>query len=513
MAEADRKIDSVKGTRDVLPDEFELRRRTWEKIVACFERFGYRGVEVPTIEKVDLHLRKSGEAIRQHMYTFRDHGQVHLCLRPELTASVARMYTSTLAGQPLPQKLYYLGSSFRYDQPQRGRYREFTQAGVELVGGRGPESDAEVIALACHVMDALGITEYEVVIGNIGIILELLSQKKIEERVKSRIVESMEALSREDTVQQAMKRIKDGLKEIGVSLEEPNKEQMELRKAVSQLPEEQTTKVVSWVLETIYGSTDTRRSPDQIARNLLARIRTDEQVKQITETIEFISQLTQIRGRPPEVFECVDTLIQDYNLDARPIDDLRTIARYLDRYGIDWEKVRIDFGFGRGLQYYTGMIFEIYVNDEEKLAPSQRQVCGGGRYDTLIGDLADGQNVLALGFSFGFERLVLSLPTEEHGERRLDAFVAPIGENEEFEYALEVANALRAEGVRTDIGLKGMAPRDLTGMAKRLQARHAVFVGKNEMSDRCVSLKDMKTGKQITCSIAQAVSEIKSGGE
>src|SRR5438876_2947815 len=100
MSENNGAIPRVTGGRDVLPDEFELRERTWKKLAEAFERFGFRGVEVPTLEHVELHLRKSGEAIRQHMYIFQDQGHELICLRPELTASVARLFNASLQGQP-----------------------------------------------------------------------------------------------------------------------------------------------------------------------------------------------------------------------------------------------------------------------------------------------------------------------------------------------------------------------------------------------------------------------------
>src|SRR5580704_16461539 len=108
MIESNKQIQRLAGTRDVLPDEYELRQRVWKAIAHTFEKFGYRGIEVPTIEYMELHLRKSGESIRQNMYLFKDLGQNDICLRPELTASVARMFTAELQNEPLPLKFYYL---------------------------------------------------------------------------------------------------------------------------------------------------------------------------------------------------------------------------------------------------------------------------------------------------------------------------------------------------------------------------------------------------------------------
>jgi histidyl-tRNA synthetase len=516
MIEQDRKIEALAGMRDVLPAEYELRRAVWGTIAKAFESFGYRGVEVPTIELRELHLRKSGEAIRQHMYLFKDLGQNDICLRPELTASVARLYNSALQEEPLPLKLYYLGSAFRHDRPQAGRYREFTQAGVELIGGGTPEFDAEVIALACNVMDSLGIKDYRVVIGNIGIVLELLSQKKIEERAKNYIVERLEAFSKIDApnkavaVEKWIEETKSGFETIGISLSEPSQERQDLLGIVKQLPEEQITKVVGWVLETIYGVTDAGRASGEIARNLLTKIRRDEQAKEIEDTVGFISRLMSIdEGHPEEVLKQADQLVRDYGLDAKRIEEMRQMARHLECFGVDWNKVKFDFGFGRGLQYYTGMIFEVYV-ESDRLGISQKQVCGGGRYDTLISALGAASPVPALGFSFGLERLTLCLPAREE-QWRLDAFVAPLGQDKEYEGALKCARVLRARGLRVDVGLRGMRPIQLTGMSSRLRARYTVFFGEDELKGDYVSLKDMQGGKREKCSLEKAAEIIANG--
>lgn len=500
-------IQQLRGTRDVLPDEYDIRQMVREEIIKAFERYGYRGVEVPIIEPVELHLRKSGEAIRQHMYTFYDLGRENICLRPEFTASVARMFNTKLQNEPLPLRLFYMGSAFRYDRPQAGRYREFTQAGIEIIGGKGEEYDAEIIALACHIMDALSISDYEVVIGNIGITLEFLSRKNISERVKSYFIESLEQIGKADNKEDCIKNIEDGLLKMGISISHPTIEEKELLAALKKLPEEETSKVIAWIIESIYGPSKNRNSIE-IAQNMLKKIRLSEQSSEIRETIEFISKLTNIKGSFQDVFNRTNELLLEYNLDKKPLDELQKIIDYLTCYNIDLNKIRIDFGFGRGIQYYTGMIFEIYASSY-LLSENQKQVCGGGRYDTLITDLGGNRKTPALGFSFGLERLILCLPEKER-KKETDVFVGAIGDNREFNETIRIATILRKNGIKTHIGTNGLGASQLTGMAKRLCSKFLIFIGSDELKGGFLTIRNMKTKKQVKYPLEKAIELIKS---
>src|SRR3954453_12595689 len=130
-------IQRVRGTTDVLPPDDARLRRLEARLRDGLERFGYQGIQTPIIEPLELFLRKSGDEIVARMYSF-SHWNRRLCLRPELTASVMRSFVGELQGRGLPQRLPYAGPSFRYERPSRGRSRQFTQVGVELIGAAGP---------------------------------------------------------------------------------------------------------------------------------------------------------------------------------------------------------------------------------------------------------------------------------------------------------------------------------------------------------------------------------------
>ena len=142
-------------------------------ISAVFTSFGYRPVQTPTFELVELFELKSGADIKQHLYVFEDKGGRRLCLRPEATASVARMYASDLRSSPKPLRLSYCGPMFRYEEPQKGRYREFWQAGVELFGASGSVADAEVVCLASECLKRLGL-DFTLRVSHMGVLRALL---------------------------------------------------------------------------------------------------------------------------------------------------------------------------------------------------------------------------------------------------------------------------------------------------------------------------------------------------
>src|SRR6185295_12711366 len=133
-------IRSVRGMNDVIPPVRALQQAVQDRFEAIFARYGYEVIDTPVLESTDLFLRKSGEEIAARMYSFT-HWNRNLCLRPEFTASVIRAYVSQLQDRPLPVRLQYAGATFRYEKPQRGRNRQFTEVGVECIGAGGPAAD------------------------------------------------------------------------------------------------------------------------------------------------------------------------------------------------------------------------------------------------------------------------------------------------------------------------------------------------------------------------------------
>ncbi|WP_456367818.1 histidine--tRNA ligase [Thermococcus sp.] len=161
-----KRLEKVKGTRDLLPEEMAKRRWVFERIQEVFERYDFHEILTPTFEYTELFRLRSGEEVVKQLYAFRDKGGREISLRPDMTSSVARLYVNRFQNSPKPVKWYYIANMFRYEEPQSGRFREFWQAGVELIGSDRVEADAEVIALLVESYLATGLEEFTVNIGD-----------------------------------------------------------------------------------------------------------------------------------------------------------------------------------------------------------------------------------------------------------------------------------------------------------------------------------------------------------
>ncbi len=159
-----------RGTRDFAPDEAARRHRLAETFRAVFAHHGYKEVQTPTFEELELFTAKSGDGIISELYNFKDKGDRDMTLRPELTAPVMRMVFQDHAFDPKPLKWFYYGNCFRYDRPQTGRYREFWQFGCEQVGAGTPLAYAELIALGNAVLESAGLQEVDFQVGHVGIL-------------------------------------------------------------------------------------------------------------------------------------------------------------------------------------------------------------------------------------------------------------------------------------------------------------------------------------------------------
>jgi len=182
-------IGKPRGTRDFLPDEMHKRRWLEQKMRQVFEKYGYEEIATPTIEHLELFTLKSGEQIMEELYAFEDKAGRKLALRPELTAPVMRLYVEKLQMEAKPLKFFYFGNCFRYDRPQKARYREFWQFGCELIGSNRPEAIAELIAMSYDLLKSVGLKNIVLRVGNLDILRRFLDSIGKNDRQVMRLID------------------------------------------------------------------------------------------------------------------------------------------------------------------------------------------------------------------------------------------------------------------------------------------------------------------------------------
>jgi histidyl-tRNA synthetase len=499
-------VQRVRGTSDVLPPDDARLRALEAHLRAGFESFGYEGIQTPVIEPLELFLRKSGDEIVARMYSF-SHWNRRLCLRPELTASIMRSFVAELQGRALPLRLHYAGPSFRYERPSRGRFRQFTQVGVELIGAGGPAADAEVLHLACAGLDAVGVRNYRLVVGHLGAVLQMLSELGMSEHAQGLVLDLMEPVARGRLdLDAAVARVVDLLgggssngtatpDEGGVS-------------ALASLPPEQATAVAADILGRaslpVEGGA---RQPRQIIQRLLAKARRPDPTDQVRTAFEFVLELSAAAGPPDRLTAELRNVLQRRNLRTAPVDEVSAALELLNAHGqlSTGAQVEVDLSLARGLRYYTGLVFEIYVDSEE----GPLQVCGGGRYDDLVRALGGRESVPACGFSFGLERVDLALPDSRPRTRRARVLVVAVTPHDHAE-AVAVARELRSlpgVSVEQDVRLRGV--KAALRHADRITAEVVVIVGERERTAHQAVVRTMRTRVEANVARAELVAYVR----
>ena len=423
-----------RGTRDFLFEEMRQRKQAEGTLRKIFESYGYQEIKTPLFEELKLFTTKSGEEIVDQLYNFKDKSDRELTLRPEITAPVARLYLNELEKTAVkPIKLYYYGSCFRYERPQKGRFRQFWQFGCELIGAKTPQGEAEVIALCSDAINSLGITTADVNINHLGIIRGLFKHFEISDETQ---------------------------REIMVVIDKGDKDLL---------------------IESLSG---------------------DEPVIENDELNQILLKLIDLVGDKGIIPE-VEDLIGPYDEPKEALEELKELISLLDAFKV--ENYTLNLGVARGLDYYTGIVFEIYVPE----LGAQKQICGGGSYSLV--KVFGGQEVESTGFALGFDRLmnaVEELTEKEKLPSHLDIYVAPISKDMQTK-AFEITQELRKNSIKADVDLNGKKFKKLMNYADKIKVPKMAIVGANDLAEGKITIKDMVSGEQELVDLDNIVSFIK----
>lgn len=440
-------FERPRGTRDLGPAEMAQRRALETALRGVAASFGYREVQTPTFEHLELFTTKSGEAIEEELYAFKDKGDRAVTLRPELTAPVIRFYVNELAHEPKPLRLFYVGNCFRYERPQAGRYREFWQFGSELIGAGGPLADAEVVAFAYHCVAAARVPAFAVRVGHVGLLRELVGLIPCDDATRRK---TYPLIDKDD--------------------------------------------------EGLLDHLSAAGAPEPLARAI--------------ETVATFAHEVKLDGEPEVLLETtthalipVREAVAEAGLET---DALATAETHLDHVartlaalgGFGVPTAVLDLGVARGLDYYTGLVFEI----EAEGLGAQKQVCGGGAY--TLAELLGGQPSETAGFGIGFDRIAmvagLEAPTQP-----VRAHIAPIGEQTQLP-AARIATELRAAGIHCTLDIQGRGPSKNLDFASKEGIPFVVLLGSRELEAGRATVKDMESGTQEEVALGELAGRLAS---
>lgn len=379
--------------------------------------YGFSFVDPSPLELLSVLEAKSGPAIKDEIYYFKDKGDREVALRFDFTVGLTR-YIASQKSMKLPAKISSFGGVFRYDEPQKGRYRYFHQWDVEIYGKANLESEAEIIELTSRLFDSLL------------------------------------------------------LKDITIDINHRNLVEF----YINQLFDSKDSKLVGDILRAI----------DKIAKKSRQEIIDEFKDRYDTEKLEKILDFSQIKGTINEVEKQFDTS------KLSSWDELKKLFDSLANRGVS--NVRINFGVVRGLDYYSGMVFEVFDKNSKLGA-----LAGGGRYDSLT--KAFGREDLgAAGVAGGVERIILTMQEQKIIAQAKQNRVAVLYINDDMQkVAMSIASLLRLNNIPTDIDLAGRNLKKQMEIAN--SARLSIIVGPQELEEGNVVMRDMQNGTEGTISL------------
>ena len=427
------------GFMELLPADQILFNDMYDKIREVYESFGFLPLDTPVIELSEVLLAKAGGETEKQIYRFQK-GDNDLSLRFDLTVPLARYVAQHQNDLVFPFKRYQMSKVYRGERPQKGRFREFYQCDIDIIGGDDLDIlyDAEMPAVIYHVFKKLGIGDFTIRINNRkvlgGFFASLGLSDKIEEIL--RIIDKIEKIGKDKVIEELVK--------IGV-------------------PEESTGKIIDFI--TISGDR-----------------------KQMLESLRAL-------GVEDEAF-------------TLGVNELETVSDAMVMFGMPEENFRIDLSIARGLDYYTGTVYETTINGH----PEFGSVCSGGRYDNLTGYYTD-KKLPGIGISIGLTRLFSQLLDNGIIAPKTGSvakvLVIPM-DKDVLPYAVKTANTFRANGIPSDVyyGTKGMKQK--MKYAARMGVAYAAIIGTDEATSGVLALKDMNgEGGQKTVNVEEAIEILK----
>lgn len=420
-------MELPRGMRDIESKESYTIEYVRQKFIETSNLFGFQYMEPSPIELLSVIETKSGPSIKNEIYYFTDKGNREVALRFDFTIGLTRFATSQKSMR-LPAKISTFGGVWRYDEPQKGRYRFFHQWDIEIYGEPNIESDAEIIDFTSKFLTRLGLE---------NIVIDICDRELVESYVRN-VFKS------------------DSPDVIG-----------DILRAVDKIQKKRKQDIIKEYQEKGYSVPE----------------------------LEQILKFSEIKGLPEEIEKEIDTSqIKNWNKILQLFETLKNRGVH---------NVRINFGIVRGLDYYSGIVFEVFERNFDVGA-----LVGGGRYDTLT--RAFGRNDLgATGAAGGVERIALLLEKQNVGADLLKSRISVVFVNDDMQkIAIGIASKLRLLGIPTDVELSGKSLKKQMEIAST--SKRVIIVAPKEYADDCVIVRNMEDGSEKQVKIDVLLNDAKS---
>ena len=432
---------TLSGFMELLPAPQMQMERVMEVLRTTYSLYGFTPLDTPAIESADVLLAKGGGETEKQIYRFQK-GDSDLALRFDLTVPLAK-YVAIHAGElSFPFRRYQIGKVYRGERAQRGRFREFYQADIDIIGDGKLDivNEAEIPAIIYKTFTALGLKRFQIRVNNRKILNGFYASLGLQEQ-SGDIMRTVDKLE------------KIGAEKVTVILTED-----------LGLTAEQAQQILSFMA--ISGTNE-----------------------------EVLAQLEAYRGRN----ELLDL----------GLEELTTVTRYLSAFGVPQENFAVDLTIARGLDYYTGTVYETAMLDHPEIG----SICSGGRYDNLAEYYIDRQ-LPGVGISIGLTRLFYVLGeqgmlNDAMNTAPADVLVLPM--TEDLAPAITLATQLREQGIRVQLYCEQKKFKAKMSYADKLGIPYAVFLGEDEIAQGVCSVKDLATGEQVTETPAEAAQRIAAG--
>lgn len=428
---------TLPGFMELLPKEQILFNKMKEKIQKSYEKFGFLPIDTPIIEMSDVLLAKAGGETEKQIYRFQK-GDNDLALRFDLTVPLAKYVTEYYNDLSFPFRRYQIGKVYRGERPQKGRFREFYQCDIDIIGDGELSiiNDAEMPAVIYNTIKDLGFEDFTICINNRKLLSGLFKELDLEDKSVDimRIIDKIEKIGKENVI--------ECLKDLELS------------------------------------------------------------ENQINDIINFI----EISGTTEEKIDSLEKLNYTNEIFNEGLEELKQVVKYVKVFGVPDSNFKVDLTIARGLDYYTGTVYETFLNEYRELG----SVCSGGRYDNLAEYYTD-KKLPGVGISIGLTRLFYKLNELNalKEEQNSIAKVLVVSMVEDNSKALEVATALRSENINAEVYLENKKIKAKFKYADRLAIPYVIVIGEDEIANNTVTLKNMQTGEQETLKIEEVIKNIK----